>query len=151
MPTLVNATWTDSTSLTAAPFASQQGQNTFWIVAKDDAGNVDFDSCNQITGNPHTDSCAKINFTANTSAPGIPTGLQAIDSSNRDAQEYSDVLKWIAPQSQGTGFAGYSVERSIDGTNYSEVATTSGTSYVDDNLSSQPYYYRLRSHDNANQ
>ncbi len=151
LPTLVNATFTASTSLAAAPFATQQGQNTFYIVAKDDAGNVDFDSCNAISGNPTTDGCAKVNFTANTSAPGIPTGLQAVDTSNRDAALYSDVLKWIAPVSQGTGFAGYSIERSIDNINFAQVATTSGTSYVDDNLQSQLYYYRLRSKDNASQ
>ncbi|MCX6812715.1 MAG: DUF2341 domain-containing protein [Candidatus Berkelbacteria bacterium] len=141
LPTIVNSTFSSSTSLAAGPYASQQGQNTFYIVAKDNAGNVDFDSCNSIFGNPTTDGCSKVNFTANTSAPGIPTGLQAIDSSNRDAAEYSDVLKWVAPVSQGTGFAGYTVERSTDGLNYSQVATTTGTSYVDDNLSSQLYYY----------
>ena len=151
LPTLANTTYTTETTLAEGPYATQQGENTFYVVAKDEAGNYDLDSCSSIQNNPTTDSCAKVTFSAATAAPGAPTGVQIFDISNRDVEEYAATLKWLAPLSQGTGFAGYEIYRSTDGTSYSSVGTTSGTTYADTGLSSQLYHYYIKSKDNAGQ
>ena len=151
LPTPSNVTYTTNTTIGPDAFASQQGENTFYIVAKDNAGNYDLGSCNSISGNPTVDHCAKINFYANTSAPGAPTGLQVFDISNRDAQEYATSLKWTVPQNQGTGFAGYEIYRSTNETSFTSVGTTSGTTYADTGLESIKYYYYVKSKDNAGQ
>ncbi len=150
-PTLSNTSYTQDNSLDSGPFATQQGENTFYIVAKDEAGNYDFASCNNISGNTDVDGCAKVVFTANTSAPGIPSGLSAFDISNRDTQEYATTLKWTAPQDQGTGFAGYEIYRSTDDTSFTLAGTTSGTTYADTDLQSRLYYYQVKAKDNAGQ
>jgi len=150
-PTLTNTSYTQEDSLEAGPYATQQGENTFYIVAKDEAGNYDFASCNNISGNTDVDGCAKVVFTANTSAPGIPTGLSAFDISNRDTQEYATTLKWTAPQDQGTGFDGYEIYRSANGTTFTAVGSTSGTTYADTDLDSRIYYYFVKAKDNAGQ
>ena len=71
LPTLSNANFTTETSLASGPYATQQDENTFYILAKDNAGNYDFASCSTISGNPAVDGCAKVTFSAVTVAPGI--------------------------------------------------------------------------------
>jgi titin len=49
-------------------------------------------------------------------------------------------LGWVS----GTGISSYTVERSIDGSNWQAVATTSGTSYNDTGLApNTTYYYKI--------
>jgi len=151
LPTITNVTYTTSTSLPLGAYATQQGDNTLYVVAKDEAGNFDLASCSAISGNPATDSCARVVFSAITSAPGIPTGVQAFDISNRDAQQYATTLKWVEPSQKGTGFSGYEIYRSTDGNTYNSIGTTSGTTYADTDLESIQYYYYIKSKDNANQ
>jgi hypothetical protein len=151
LPTITNTTFVTATSLPQGPYATQQGQNTLYLVAKDEAGNYDFDSCSNITGNPNIDGCAKVNFTANTSAPGFPTAVTSVDGSNRDLQQYKVFLTWNDPTNKGAGFDGYAVYRSTDGNSFSQIGTTSGTTYADTGLSSIPYSYYIKSKDNANQ
>lgn len=151
LPTLSNTTYTTDDFLSSGPYATQQGVNTLYLVAKDEAGNYDFDSCSNITGNPNIDGCAKTTFTADTSAPGAPTGIQIFDISNRDSQEYASTMKWVTPVSQGAGFSGYEIYRSTNGTSYISIGTTSGTTYADTGLTSTLYYYYIKSKDNAGQ
>jgi hypothetical protein len=151
LPTPSNTSFVTDRTLPAGPYATQQGENTFYIVAKDEAGNFSFDSCNAISGNPDTDGCAKTTFTANTTAPGAPASLQIFDISNRDASLFAATLKWIAPVNTGTGFNGYEIYRSTDGSSYSSVGTTAGTTYADTDLTSSKYYYYVKSKDNAGQ
>ncbi|MCL5407381.1 MAG: DUF2341 domain-containing protein [Patescibacteria group bacterium] len=151
LPTLVNVSYTTATSLPADAYATQQGVNTFYIVAKDESGNYDLGSCQSIQNNPTTDSCTKVEFTANTSAPGIPTTVQIFDISNRDTKEYAITLKWTAPVNQGAGFSGYEVYRSATGSGYESIGSTTGTTYADTGLSSHIYYYYVKSKDNAGQ
>jgi hypothetical protein len=151
LPTIANVTYTTNILLPDGPYATQQGENTLYLVAKDEAGNYDLGSCQVITGDPTIDSCARVNFTANTSAPGIPTALSAVDGSNRDLHVYKVFLTWETPASKGTGFAGYEIYRSTDGLNYISVGTTTGTTYADTELESILYYYQIKSKDNAGQ
>lgn len=139
LPASTNTQTTSATTLAAGPFATRQGKNTLYLVAEDEAGNVNYNAP------------ASANFYAITAAPVTPTGLQTIDASNRDASDYAVTVKWLAPTTVATGFAGYEVYRSIDGSEFSLVGTTTGTSYVDESLSSQKYYYYLKAKDNAGQ
>lgn len=153
IPTTTNVSYTTDKSLPAGPYATAQGPNTIYVVAKDEAGNFNLSSCvgGAIIGNTDSDGCASLSFTANTAAPGIPTGVAAVDGSNRDAKEYKVFISWNAPTDLGAGFAGYEVFRSTDGKIYTSIGTTSGTTYADTELQSKPYYYYVRSKDNANQ
>jgi hypothetical protein len=151
LPTITNSTFTTATSLPTAPYATQQGTNTIYVLAKDEAGNVSFDSCSSISGNTDEDSCSKTTFDINAPAPGQPTALRAIDGSDRDNHKYRVFLSWSAPETPGLGFVGYEVYRSTDALNFTSIGTTRGTNYADTGLTSQPYFYFVKSFDNINQ
>lgn len=145
-PTAQNITWTGSAdvSLAAGPYATQQGTNIFYLVAKDEAGNYAFDATN----------VAQISFSCDSAAPPVPISVAITDSSNRTADIWSLTLKWAAGAGQNqTSFDHYSIYRSTDNATFSEIATTSSTSYVDtSSLSSDTtYYYYIKAVDNADQ
>jgi hypothetical protein len=139
-PTSSNCTFTNGgvTSVPAGAFATQPGENTFYVVAKDEAGNINYATA------------ASTTFTANTSAPGIPLNLEIADVSNKATSTWKLALSWNAPVNTGAGVASYKVYRSTNGTSYSQVASTAGTSYVDSSLSTVTYYYRVMACDSAN-
>lgn len=140
LPNAYNVIETTSTFAGPGPFATQKGTNRFYVVAKDEAGNISYDLY------------AYADFTADTSAPGAPINVQIFDTSDRENSEYSVATKWTPPAgASGDNFEGYVIYRSteIDGT-YTNVATTSGTAYVDTGLESKPYYYYVKSKDNTN-
>ncbi|MDO8513749.1 MAG: DUF2341 domain-containing protein [bacterium] len=154
---IISSNWVAGNVETVGPdaFATQQGENIFYVIADDMAGAPDFTSCQSISGNPDVDGCAKVTFTANTSAPGAPTALQIFDISNRDTQEYAISLKWTAPTDKGAGFDGYTIYRSINGTSFTAIGSNNGSdagiSYADTGLESRLYYYYVKSKDNAGQ
>jgi len=135
-PTQFNVTETTNKAIGPSPFATQKGTNTFYVVAKDEAGNIDYDLY------------ASVEFYADTSAPPIPTNVQAFDTSDREAQEYSVAVKWSIPAGiDDSNFAGYAIFRSEDNVNFSEVAMTTGSAFVDTGLESKLYYYYVKSKD----
>lgn len=141
LPTANNVTTiVGVTSVGPSSLATQQGQNTFYVVAEDEASNVDYDLY------------ASATFTANTSAPGTPQNLRLADTSDRDQAQYSIAVKWDVPSSlDQTDFAGYKIFRSSDGSSFSQIATTTGTAYVDDNLSNATeYYYKVSAYSKSN-
>lgn len=140
LPTSANCSLTEPgvTSLSSGPYATQPGKNTFYVVARDEAGNVNYDDA------------ASVEFTANTSAPGVPLNLDAADISIRATSNWRLAVSWDQPTALGSGVASYKVLRSTDGTNFSEVASVGGTSYIDDGLAQQTYYYKVRACDSAN-
>ncbi|KKP68856.1 MAG: hypothetical protein UR66_C0003G0121 [Candidatus Moranbacteria bacterium GW2011_GWE1_35_17] len=140
LPNAYNVVETTSTFAGPGPFATQKGANRFYVVAMDEAGNIDYDLA------------AHIDFTADTSAPGAPVNIQIFDTSDRENAEYSVATKWTPPVGASSdNFEGYVIYRSteLDGT-YASVATTSGTAYVDTGLESKPYYYYIKAKDNTN-
>ncbi|MCX6810079.1 MAG: hypothetical protein NTZ65_05065, partial [Candidatus Berkelbacteria bacterium] len=144
VPTTQNLTWTGSaaTTLAADSFATVQGVNTFYIVAKDDSGAYALDAANY----------ASVTFTCQTTAPPIPTSVSITDSSNRAYSTYSLTIKWSAGTGQDPAtFNHYLIERSTNGTDFTQLATTTSTAYIDvsslDN--STTYYYRIKAVDNA--
>lgn len=151
-PTLTNLHWTgsDSTTLAADHFASRQGVNTLYLVAKDDSGAYALAEANY----------ALVDFNCTTAAPPIPATVSISDSSDQVLARYMLTLQWMAgstgsPQA-GDGqdiatFDHYSVERSIDGVSYAEIATIPSTAYIDASGldSATEYYYQIRAVDNA--
>ncbi|MCA9329731.1 fibronectin type III domain-containing protein, partial [Candidatus Saccharibacteria bacterium] len=139
LPTANTCTYTSpgQTGLTAGPFATQPGENTLYVAAKDEAGNINYATA------------ASITFTANTAAPGVPLNTEIADISVKSTQSWKLAISWEPPTSSVV--SNYRVYRSLDpnGT-YSQVATTQGNSFVDTNLSAVRYYYKIRACDSAN-
>lgn len=126
------------TSLPASAYATQPGENTFYVVAKDEAGNINYATA------------ASAAFTANTSAPGVPLNLDVVDISVKSTSNWRLALSWDVPTDIGAGIATYKIYRSTNNSSYSSVASTSGTSYVDSGLSPINYYYKVAACDSAN-
>jgi len=139
LPTAYNTVETTNTFAGPGPFATQRGPNTFYVVAMDEAENIDYDLYAEVT------------FEADTSAPPVPVNVQAFDTSDRESAEYSVAVKWSTPSGiDEDNFAGYAIFRSLDGTSFEEVATTTGSAYVDTGLESRLYYYYVKSKDRTN-
>jgi alpha-tubulin suppressor-like RCC1 family protein len=140
IPTLSNCNYTvaGQISLTDDSFATQPGNNTLYLVAKDEAGNINYDTY------------ASTVFTANTPAPGIPKDFEIADVSTKASSLWKLAISWSAPADAGAGVSKYSIYRSNDGISYSQVANTSGLSYVDSSLTQVLYNYKIRACDSAN-
>ncbi len=136
-----NCNWTGKgiEQLASGPYATMQGDNIFRIATDDVAGNFDGSVYESIT------------FTANTTAPGAPNGLDISDVSTRSTSSWKLALTWAAPTLSGSGVSGYRVYRSTDNSNFSQVGSTSGsnTSFIDSGLSQVDYYYKVVACDNA--
>jgi hypothetical protein len=140
LPTDANCTFTGpgTISLDAGAYATEPGDNTMYVVAKDEAGNINYSTYAYTT------------FTANTPAPGVPLNLDIADISVKVSSLWKLALSWEQPSTVGAGIATYRVYRSTDGVNYANVASTAGTSYVDTNLNQETYYYKIKACDSAN-
>lgn len=128
-----------STSTGFAAFATRQGPNNFYVVTK----------ANDTVG---WTNYATTTFTCNTAAPGIPQNVLITDSSNRDSQRWQLTVNWDQPADVTPDFSGYIVERSTDGTNFTEVATTAKTTtgYLDTGLLNVvTYSYRIFAKDST--
>ncbi len=125
-------------SLSADAYATQPGLNTMYVVAKDEAGNIDYANY------------ASATFTANTSAPGAPRNLEVIDASNKATSTWKLALSWDVPLLAGSGVDKYKIFRSVDDITYTEIGSTTATSFVDAGLSQVEYYYKIKACDNAN-
>ncbi|MCA9391807.1 DUF2341 domain-containing protein [candidate division WWE3 bacterium] len=135
-PTDANVSRTSLTSLSAGPYATQQGTNTFYVLAVDDAGNYDLDSF------------ASVDFEAATTAPGIPTSMSISDSSDRANELYRLTVAWNVPTTGTVDH--YNVYRSIDSESYEQIAETSSLGFFDSGLDTDTkYYYKVTSVDNA--
>lgn len=138
------ATYIDNgTSLTVAATALpgvNKGENTVYVVAIDDANTPNYSPSNYITGT----------FTLNSVNPDNPGNLVASDSSIKSQSQWNVTLTWTAPTYQGAGNLTYLVNRSADGTTFSQTGTTSGLSYVDNTPSSARYYYKIYAKDGVN-
>jgi len=140
LPTANTCTFTPAgqSNLATDAYATQPGENILYVVAKDEAGNVNYDTY------------ASTTFSANTPAPGIPVGTEIADISTKATQTWKLALSWAAPTNVGAGVSKYAVYRSTNGVTFSQIATTSGLSYVDSSLAQEMYYYKIRACDSAN-
>ncbi len=140
VPSSGNCNWTGGgvTSLGSGPYATQPGTNTFYVVARDESSNVNYDTY------------ASATFTANTSAPGSPVNPDVVDASIKATSNWRLALTWESPTDPGSGVANYKIYRSTNNISFSVVATTTATSLVDVGLSQQDYYYYVKACDSAN-
>jgi hypothetical protein len=143
----VNEIGLTDTYLSTSSFATQKGENILYVVIKDEAGNIDYTNY------------AKVTFTADTSAPGIPRNIDISDVSIKETSSWRLALSWDEPTSTGSGVANYKiyrsgVEDSDCNTNYADfnnVASTTQTSYVDTGLTQTTKYYCVKACDSTNQ
>ena len=137
-----NCNWTGKgiTQLANGAYATQQGENTMYVMAKDQSQN--FSNMNVAT----------VKFTAFTTAPGAPQNLELSDVSTRATASWKIALSWSAPQLPGSGVTGYKIYRSTNNVDFTEVGTTSNTnlSFIDSGLSQTDYYYYVKACDSAN-
>lgn len=142
LPSANSCTFTSAgaTSLSASSFATQVGLNTFYLVAKNDA---------ELGGAIAYSNYASVTFTANTSAPGIPLNIDVADISVKSTSNWRLTVSWSAPSDIGSGVSNYKIFRSTDNSTFSEIATTTGTAYVDTGLSQVDYYYKVKACDSV--
>ncbi len=144
------ASQTSNRGLPAFSAATKQGTNTFYLIAADAIGNIDYTAF------------ASVDFSFTSTAPGAPGSVQAIDSSDRSTKRYSITLTWDEPAEKGSGVEEYAIYRctktdatatNCDGpsttdeppTNYERIATTQNLGYLDLGLdSTKVYAYFLR-------
>lgn len=143
----VNSIGLAVTYLSSGAYATQKGKNTLFVVAKDEAGNIDFNTY------------AQVDFYAETESPGMPINLDISDVSIKETNSWRLALSWDAPLATGSGVAAYKVYRSgtseancsTDSNDFSYVASTTQTSYVDTGLTQSKKYYCIRACDSTNE
>ncbi|KKS93597.1 MAG: hypothetical protein UV68_C0019G0001 [Candidatus Collierbacteria bacterium GW2011_GWC2_43_12] len=139
LPTVTNVSETPLTNLTAGAYATLPGENTFYVVAKDEAGNIDYKQY------------AQVSFSANTAAPGMPVNMDIADVSVKATSSWKIAITWQEPTDGAENVATYQVWRSDDGgVTYKKIASTAGISYVDTGLKQLTYFYKVKSCDSAN-
>lgn len=107
------------------------GTNTITVVAVDDHDN--YSPSNKIVGT----------FTLNSTNPDPVIGLFVSDASIKEASLWRASVSWLEPAYKGTGTLTYIVQRSTNSTDWTEIARTTGLSYVDTVPTSQLYYWRV--------
>ena len=138
VPTEFSTSQTSLRYLNPGAYATLPGENIFYIVTKDEAGNVNYSNY------------ASVSFFANTVAPGIPINVEIADVSVKSTQSWRLAISWDVPEDVGSGVGGYKIYRSVDGTNYVYHSFTSGESLVDSKLLQMTYYYKAKACDNTN-
>ncbi|HPT66181.1 MAG TPA: fibronectin type III domain-containing protein [Candidatus Woesebacteria bacterium] len=143
----VNKIGLAETYLSSGPYATRKDSNTFYVVAKDEAGNIDY---NNFTS---------VQFEAKTSAPGIPLNTDISDVSVKETNNWRLALAWESPEVSGSGIANYKVYRSgvtdancsTDMDDFTNISSTSSESFVDTNLKQTKYYYCVTACDSTNE
>ncbi|MFH2097495.1 MAG: hypothetical protein ABII24_03050 [bacterium] len=131
---------------------TQPGTNYFYVVAKDEAGLVDWDAeydCDTGQG------C--ITFESNTISPNTPQNFALFDASDRAAETFRLTLGWKAPaDNSGSVLYKYKIYRSTDGENFEvresllNVDGQDEYAYTDVSLSNATtYYYKVTASDLA--
>lgn len=145
------STMTETTSaqtvneaLTNMALATQQGKNTFYLLAEDNNINVETGH-----GNRNFEAYATVDFYASTTAPSAPTTLTITDTSNRDDEIWRLTLVWDE-SAEGDDVSRYDVYRSVDGDTYTKIGNVSSPAYTDTNLdNATTYYYKVSAVDSA--
>lgn len=141
----VNQVGLSTAYLASGAYATVPGDNVFYVVARDEAGNIDYNNY------------ASVTFTADTSAPGIPMNLDIADVSVKSTSNWRLAVSWNSPASSGSGVANYKVYRSSttgtcasDASGFSYIASTTTEAYVDPGLTQAERYYCVKACDSTN-
>ncbi len=137
----VNAVGLSVSYLSAGAYATQKGTNDFYVVAKDEAGNIDYNNY------------ATVEFTANTSSPGIPLNTEISDVSVKETESWKIAISWEPPTDTGSGLSTYKVYRSnvLGATcssnfeDFTYISSTTVKSFVDTDLEKETYGYCVKS------
>jgi len=138
LPTSYSTSATSLRYLNAGAYATLPGENIFYIVTKDEAGNVNYSNYTSVS------------FFANTVAPGLPLNLEIADVSVKSKLSWRLAVSWDAPEDAGSGIGGYQIYRSVDGEHFFYHSFTSGESLVDSKLIQTTYYYKVKACDSTN-
>jgi len=140
LPSVATCSYTAAgiTELAADAFATQPGTNTMYVVAKDEASNINYEIY------------ASVEFTYSGTAPGIAQNIDVADVSVKATSSWKLALSWEEPASVGAGVANYKVYHSTDGTTYALESTVTGISHVDTSLAQATHYYKVKACDSAN-
>ena len=133
-----NYTVPGGTNLSAGPYATQPGDNTFYVAAKDESGSINYSSYSQVV------------FTSNTPSPGTPLNSDIVDVSIKTTNNWRLALTWEEPTYVGAGITNYKVYRSLDNVTYTFAGSSSSTTYIDANLTQRVYYYKVKACDSSN-
>jgi hypothetical protein len=149
LPTSQNVTLVGSQSyLPSSTYATQVDENTLYVVAKDEVGNISYNSY------------ASVKFYADTSSPGIPTNVDIADLSVKDEEKWRLVVSWDPPTSSGSaGVSYYNVYHTTstdascttDFSSFTKVAETRLTSFVHTDLTQVANYYCITACNVTNQ
>lgn len=142
---LCNFTEPGVTNLGPDAFATRPGSNTIYIVAQDEANNINYEVY------------SSVNFAYSGSAPGIPANLDIADISVKSTSNWRLVISWDAPTDIGAGIDHYDIYRSSVNTScssnfgaFSKVGFSTSASYINPDLEQKMYYYCIRACDSAN-
>jgi hypothetical protein len=114
-----------------------KGSNTVYVVAVD---YIDiYSSTNFLKGV----------FTLNSNLPDPPSSLSVSDASIKSGSLWRASLAWGDPEYKGTGILSYKIDRSEDGSTWTNIGTTSGNAYLDTLSESKRYYWRVSTIDNT--
>ncbi len=147
LPSASTCTFTTAgvTSIGPDAFATQPGTNTFYVVARDEAFNINYATYTQI------------GFTYSGTAPGIPINLDIADISVKATSNWRLAVSWEEPVDVGAGVTSYKLYRSTVNTTcvaniaaFTEISTLNSTAYADNLPTQQDYYYCTRACDSAN-
>jgi len=146
-----SCTFTDPgvTELPSDAYATQPGVNTLYVVAKDEAGNINYAT--------YSETGASITFTYSGSAPGIPTNTDISDISIKSTENWRLVISWNSPTNIGAGVSYYNIYRIVgeasclsNFSSFSKVGSSNSTSYIDPDLQPVLYSYCIKACDSAN-
>jgi hypothetical protein len=151
IPSVSNCTFTDAgvTSLGPDAFATQPGENTMYVVAKDEAGNINYAT--------YSEPGSSVTYTYSGTAPGITQNLDVADISVKATENWRLVLSWDQPTNVGAGISYYNIYRSGTTSScnanfaaFTKVGSSTSTSYIDPNLEQKLYNYCIKACDSAN-
>ncbi len=125
-----------STELTLGAYATRPGANTMYVVAKDESGNVNYQNSSSVV------------FTANTTAPGMPLNTDIVDVSIKNTSNWRLAVTWDSPTAGAVSL--YRIYRSTNNVDFTQVGSSSSTTYIDAGLTQQTYYYKVLACDNTN-
>lgn len=130
----------DTTSVSAGPLVGAiKGNNTVYVVAVDSSGNYS------------PSNCIKGEFTLNSTLPDPPRNLSVSDASIKANTLWRASIGWDIPAYAGTGSLTYKIQRSVDGSSWVDVTTTTGNSYIDTVPESKVYYWRVGVYDTSSE
>lgn len=134
-----------TTELSADAYANQPGANVFYVVARDEASNINYEVYSQVE------------FTYSGSAPSLPLNVEVSDISIKESSSWRLVVSWDEPTGLGAGISRYDVFRSTTNVScsssfgsFAKIGTSASTSYTDNGLPQQTHYYCVKACDSAN-